>query len=323
MADPGEDELAPRQSRNLLGALQGMLADALIDRRRLHAQRGETHLSIGDFGGLHTGAQFYTYAFLHLDLERNARWRWLQQSLRRSAQLGRRRMSFKSLNDKVRQRALPQFLRAADEIEGSLIVFAIAKDFGPLSPATATSALSSWKPTVHEHLTRILYLAALCIRETSSHGQNVYWIVDQDEIASNERQLTEVTKLFGNVYSNLAVHDLGHIRVGTTQSDDGTLFIEDSAAIADLAAGATCELITALTNVSSLPVRGIVNRLPRTITPKTQRLAFWLAAPSPSLCKIVIVLHNPKRSRGGRATQLNFMPIFDLIEQTSSYPKQR
>ncbi|WP_072386532.1 hypothetical protein [Hyphomicrobium sp. CS1BSMeth3] len=325
MADPGEDELAPRQSRNLLGALQEILADALIDARRLHSQRGETHLSIGDFGGLHTGAQFYTYAFLHLDLERNARWRWLQQSLRSSEQLGRRRMSFKSLNDKVRQRVLPQFLRAVDEIEGSLVVFAIAKNFGPLSAATAKSgsALSSWKLSVHEHLTRILYLAALCVRETSSHGQNVYWIVDQDEIASNERQLTELTKLFGNVYSNLAAHDLGHIRVGTTQSDDGTLFIEDSAAIADLAAGATCELITALTNVSSLPVRGIVNRLPRTITPKTQRLAFWLAAPSPSLRKIVIVLDDPKRSGGGRATQLNLMPIFDLIEQAGSYPKQR
>lgn len=312
----------PSDSCNLLGALQGVLAGALADPRYSPSNRSETHLSIGDFGGSHTGAQFNTYAFLHLDLERNARWRLLQQSLRSSGQLDRRRMAFKSLNDKLRQRVLPHFLRAADEIEGSLIVFAIARGFGPLSAVTG-SALSCWKPNVHEHLTRILYLSALCVRETISHGQNLYWILDQDEIASNERQLTELTKLFGTVYSNLAVHDLGHIRVGTTQSDDGTLFLEDSAAIADLAAGAACEFITALVKFSSLPVRGVVNRLPRILAPKTQRLAFWLAAPSLSLRKIIIVLDDPKRSGGARATQLNLMPIFDLIEQAGSYTKRQ
>ncbi len=138
----------PSDSRNLLGVLQGILVAALADARYSPPNRSETHLSIGDFGGFHTHAQFNTYAFLNFDLERNARWRLLQRSLRSSDQLGHRRMAFKSLNDKVRQRILPHFLRAADEIQGSLIVFAIAKDFGPLSEVTG-SALSCWKPNVH------------------------------------------------------------------------------------------------------------------------------------------------------------------------------
>ena len=102
-----------------------------------------------------------------------------------------------------------------------------------------------------------------------------------------------------------------------------TLFLEDCAAIADLAAGAACEFISSLVTFSSLPVRGIVNRLPRTITPKTQRLAFWLAAPSPSLRKLIVVLDDPKRSGGGRATQLNLMPIFDVIERAGSIGERR
>jgi hypothetical protein len=143
----------------------------------------------------------------------------------------------------------------------------------------------------------------------------LYWIVDQDEVASNDRQLRELTKLFAHAYSNLAVHGLRHLRVATTRSDDGTLFLEDCAAIPDLAAGAACEFISSLVTFSSLPVRGIVSRLPRTISPKTQRLAFWLAAPSRTLGKIVVVLDDPKRTGGGRATQLNLMPMFDVTER--------
>ncbi len=63
--------------------------------------------------------------------------------------------------------------------------------------------------------------------------------------------------------------------------------------------------------------------MPRTIAPKTKRLAFWLASPSLSLRKIIIVLDDPKRSGVARATQLNLMPIVDLIEQTGSYTKRR
>ena len=148
MTELDERQAGPAKPRNLLIVLQELLAGALGDTCYPRENRGQTLVSLGDFSGSHDGARFNTYAFLHFDLERNARWRWLQQSLRTSKQLGRRRMSFKSLNDKIRQRALPGFLQAADEIEGALNVFAIAKEFGPFVEVTAESASahSCWSP---------------------------------------------------------------------------------------------------------------------------------------------------------------------------------
>lgn len=205
--------------------------------------RTQTLLMTADFSGQHSGQHFDTYAFLFLDLDRNQSWFSAQREFRRSVLRAPRRMAFKSMNDNKRRRALVPFLRLANEMEGCLFLFAISKTggsmFSPRQQGDASSdILASWKPRVQERLLRILHLSGFLTAGLSVAGQDLLWIIDKDEIASNVDQLTQLTKVFGQISSHYLEHDLRHIRCGTTGSDDGSLALEDLAAIPNLAAGA-------------------------------------------------------------------------------------
>jgi len=62
----------------------------------------------------------------------------------------------------------------------------------------------------------------------------------------------------GNILSNYVKHDLGQLRCGTTNCDNGSLQIEDLATIADLAAGATSEMATLYSVEDTMPRSAIV-----------------------------------------------------------------
>ncbi len=283
-----------------------------------NGDRGRTLLSVCDFSGSHRSALFNTYAFLSLDMDKSSWWLNGQRAFRRDVFRGGRRLSFKALNDDRRRKVLPIFLDAANAIDGALMVVAIAKDFGSLFSEDDPSPdkeqlLAHWKLSVHEHLLRITHLGAVFVALTSKPGQNVYWITDHDDIASNERQLRALTNVTTRVWSNTLTHDLGHIRIGTMSSDDGSFALEDLAAITDLAAGSTCEAISAMARQGTFPVRGIVNRLPVGLTSKTQRLLHWLSLLGCRLGRTVIVIDQPSGHRP-RLSKLSFQQIPALIE---------
>lgn len=224
-------------------------------------------------------------------------------------------MSFKGLNDAVKRRSLPLFLDAAELIQGALVVFAIRKDVGSLFQREETDTrreerLAQWKPSVHEHLLRVLHLGAVAMACTSNEGQDVLWTTDSDAVASNTTQLTALTELFGTTCSHLLPHHMGHLRCGTTQSDDGTLALEDLNAVSDLAAGATCELLSAMDRQQLFPRKGVISPLPNGLSAKSKRLSWWLAQTGQPLKKAIIVvdLGGPE-SDGPRATRLQFQPI--------------
>ena len=182
-----------------------------------NGDRGRTLLSVCDFSGSHRSALFNTYAFLSLDMDKSSWWLNGQRAFRRDVFRGGRRLSFKALNDDRRRKVLPIFLDAANAIDGALMVVAIDKDFGSLFSEDDPSPdkeqlLAHWKLSVHEHLLRITHLGAVFVALTSKPGQNVYWITDHDDIASNERQLRALTNVTTRVWSNTLTHDLGHIR---------------------------------------------------------------------------------------------------------------
>lgn len=283
-----------------------------------NGHRGRTLLSVSDFSGSHRNALFNTYAFLSMDVDKLGWWLDGQRTFRRDTLKDRRRLSFKALNDRGRRKVLPLFLSAANEIEGALMVVAIAKDFGSLfEPRTPggenETLLLAWKRGVHEHLLRIVHLGGLFTALTTKPGQNVLWVADQDEIASNERQLRALTDLSVRVWGNMLTHDLGHVRIGTTWSDDGSLALEDLAAITDLAAGSACEAVSAMVRQGVFPVPGIVNRLPVGLTDKTEFLLHWLSQTDRPLRRTLIVVDQPPPRRP-RLTKLSIQLVPALIE---------
>jgi hypothetical protein len=219
-----------------------------------------------DFGGQHKGQYFDTYAFLVFDLDQISGWLDGQRLFRRKVMPKARRMCFKGMNDKYRRQALVPFLTLADRIDGWLVLFAVSKAGGSLFGHFAETPdgddlVAGWKPAVRERLLRILHLSAFLLSGLSSHGQNVLWVIDEDEVAANVNQLTQLTNVFSRISSNSLAHGLGHLRCGTTRSDDGTLALEDLVAICDLAAGAFCEVTTSMFSRGLFPKNNVITAL--------------------------------------------------------------
>jgi hypothetical protein len=298
-----------------IGSLLASVFDKAA-RSRPHAfpnveSRGQTLLMVADFGGQHKGEHYDTYAFLVLDLERNCNWLERQQLFRRTVMPNARRMSFKAMNDNRRRQGFIPFLKLAADIKGWLVVFAVSKTGGSVFGRTESvdkgeDLLSGWKPSVRERLLRVIHLSAFLLSGLSSPGQSVLWIIDEDEIAANVRQLTQITKVFARISSNLINHDLRHLRCGTTRSDDGRLVLEDLAAVADLGAGALSEVATAMINQGLFPRRGVITALPTTLTLKSRVLATWFASDVGSLRRLCCFIDLNTTSPSMRATMLQW-----------------
>lgn len=257
--------------------------------------RGRTLLLAADFGGQHKGPHFETYAFLILDLDRNTQWLEGQRHFRSHVLPNRRRMSFKAMNDSQRRDALVSFLDLAHDIEGWLVLFAISKNGISLfsdrdEDPEANALLSGWKPAVQERLMRILHLSAFLVSGLSVPGQNLLWFIDEDDVAANVDQLTQLTALFAQVASHYLPHSLGHIRCGTARSDDGSLSLEDLVAISDLSAGAFCEIATDLVRADRFPRQGVFTPVPAGQSWKNRVMATWLAGDGGELLRLPCII---------------------------------
>ncbi|WP_246647353.1 hypothetical protein [Rhizobium laguerreae] len=254
----------PTFSPEGVGAFLGdsLNADLLANRSEFpFLTRGRTLLLVADFGGHHEKQHFDTYTFLILDLAKNQDWLAQQRQFRDAILPNRRRMSFKALNDGMRRQALVPFMQAAAGIEGYLAQFAISKAggsffTGPAEDEVGAELLKRWKPNVQKRLLRVLHLSAFLLSGLSSPGQDVLWIIDEDDIAANVSLLTDLTQLFQRVMASYFSHSLRHIRCSTTGiADDGSLVLEDLAAIADLTTGALANYAQGLSMRRCFPER--------------------------------------------------------------------
>lgn len=272
-------------------ALLGLLSKSL-GTGFPRGERGKTLLTAADFSGTHSGSLFTSYAFLTIDLDRNDDW-FSAQQLFRQRELRRRRMSYKALNDSARRRALPSFLLMSDCLVGALTIIVVPRDFGALvrrAEGASDANLDRWKPGVREHLLRVSHLGGMITAHLSSPGQDVFFITDQDEIASNQAQLTRLADIVGRTIGHSSPHGFGHLRVGTTKSDNGSLMLEDLAAIADLSAGAVCDIMGSMAEMGFAPRHRIIMPLPEGVTAKSRMIGMWLSKRKSSLRRSIIML---------------------------------
>jgi hypothetical protein len=274
--------------------------------------RGQTLMMAADFGGQHKGQYFDTYAFLVFDLDHNSRWLAGQRLFRQKMMPTARRMCFKAMNDKYRRQALVPFLTLADCINGWLVLFAVSKAGGSLFGQifNGDDLLAGWKPAVRERLLRILHLSTFLLSGLSSHGQNVLWVIDEDEVAANADQLTQLTNVFARISSNSLAHGLGHLRCGSTRLDDGSLALEDLAAICDLAAGAFCEVTTSMFSEGLFPKHNVITALPGGLSWKSQVISSWLAPNNNySLHRLSCVIQLDTTSSGINASMIQWHAV--------------
>jgi hypothetical protein len=244
-----------------------------------------TILITSDYSGEHRSARHQVLSFLLADIERCRKWDEARLELRAKFFADKRRMSFKRLGDRQRQRALKPFLEAADNIPGLAFTVAIDSSIDSLfaSPVPLDldnpdfAVFRAWKRKTLEKAFRAIHFIALLLAGLSSPGQNVLWFTDEDAIAANPDRLGQLTNLFAWITSSYLTFNLGHLRCGTTQCDDGSMRIEDLAAVPDLVAGAVSEQLQLVHNVGPDMSSSVFWLHRSDFSPKTSFITWWLA----------------------------------------------
>jgi hypothetical protein len=248
-----------------------------------------------DYGGQHSASDFEALAFLIADAGRLRAWLEARQRFRERWLPDARRMSFKSLNDRLRANALPDFLELADHVHGLLFVVLVDKQVGTLfkesgdEPSELENRLNaSWQPKTIDKALKICHFLSLMLAGLTRELQDVLWITDQDDVAANTQRHRELVQVFGNVASHYLEHTLGHLRIATTQSDTGKRDLEDLVSIPDLAAGAICQVLNESRSAGLFPVQGVISPMVGDASTKLQRLMNWFSDRRSNLKRLVI-----------------------------------
>ena len=237
--------------------------------------------------------RYKTYSFFVIGRSGAEYFNGMRKFLRHDFCLGKRRMSFKGMNDGLKLRALPAFLDIASATRGFVLTFAVdlriqcmfADQWLQISPEW-----SSFKKKVLEDMLRVAHFGALAVMVAFSSGQNVTWFTDSDSIVANEAH----EQLFGKLAQAcirmfLPEETIGQVGFGLTSADDGSLEIEDFAAIPDLVAGALCETLDCLGN-SGLQVTSKIALNKPKVTAKTDLIGEWMCKTKCPLKKFGVVL---------------------------------
>ena len=298
-----------------LADLLGGILDAADARHPNHFPsviRGSTLCIAADFSGQNKGQNYEVYSFLVFDLDRSAHWAKLRADLRTSIDLRKRRMSFKALNDVQRRKALVPFLNIADMLNGSLVSFAVSKNQQSLFEGDLShppKELLLWKSKVCEKVLRVSHFLALLSSRYSVPSQNLMVFIDEDDIAANDAQLTSFTKVVSNISSHYLRHGLGHLRVGTSRSENGDLILEDLLAIPDLAAGAIAEISRRMSHAEYLPRPNLIVPLPETVSTKAKLVGLWLSDARANLKKELIFLDLQDDGKKMKASHVKFQQM--------------
>lgn len=247
--------------------------------------RAETLIVTSDYSGQHKASKFESYAFLFANLEAWPEWEQRRIEVRKIHRSEGRRVSFKKLGDALKQRMLPDFLQAANLLPGLCVCVLIDKAIpsmfrkeGPLDFSEPDLAPFSHYPRIaFEKLLRVVHLVSFFLAGLTMPGQNILWFTDQDDIAANDTGVVELTRIWENILSHYLQHDVGHLRCGTTASDNGSLQIEDLAAIPDLVAGAIVDAINSYAAAGTIPALGLLTPPPDNVSPKAREIIGWFS----------------------------------------------
>jgi hypothetical protein len=233
----------------------------------------------------------------------SAAWMESRSVLRRTLLPDGRRMAYKGLNDRHRREALQPFLRAADLYPGNLFVFLVNKGVAALFDDPGSErlfpelivAVRNWKSKSFQRLLLVATLGSLLVSALSEHGQDLLWVIDQDEIAANPKKHNDAGHVIHHCISTYAPANTGRLTFVTTEADVNNRMLDDVVAIADLAAGC---LVDAFGKREDMPPSAGLWVPPSASLPtKGKTILRWLAQSGTALDRVVVVLdQNPDHS---------------------------
>ena len=273
-----------------------------------------TIIASSDYSGEHSKSNIMIYSFLLADLSSINIWDKKRQQIRQKYLPDNRRISFKNLSDIHRKRILEPFLNSTNHLNGISFSVAIDKRIKSLFENNSLfdmnnyefHELRNWKKdTIEKAFTVMHFLSILCSGLLKKH-QNIFWFTDQDSIAANDNRVIFMTKLFSWILSNYLTLNLGHLKFGTTKCDNGSLLIEDLAAIPDLIAGAVAEQLnisfTDRSNFSNTAFYIYRNDLQE----KSSKITWWYANTNSLLKRYLCIIDIDDETKKHRVSWFHF-----------------
>jgi hypothetical protein len=236
-----EDEVAKRLSSSLAArelAVPGSFPDL----------RADSHLVIAcDYSGEHKAADFQVLTFLLADRPSVlGAWEHERLRVRQEYLADGRRLAFKDLSDRQRQRALGPFLVASGRMNGIVMSVAVEKSLASSRFGYHFAEFADVKPLVLAKLLRIAVCGSVLVGGLSANAQNLLWITDDDEVVSNERMRTATQTVVTALLRRCCPHHLGSVDFGIASAFDDGRRAEDLCAIPDLVGGAVAEIMNPL-----------------------------------------------------------------------------
>jgi len=204
-----------------------------------------------DYSGQHKEATHEAYSFLITTDQAIEQWLPGLKEFRQTRLPDNRRLSFKKLNENMRWKALPAFLKLVGKLEGNLITFLIDRNIGPFIPGGPEEAIKLFpdcfdagaKHGTVEKMVRIAGFLALITTALRNEDQKSQWISDHDEALDSYNKREQFARLSGYFSFGLSGwRQPADSMFGTTEHPDSSYWAEDFAAIPDLVAGAYCKL---------------------------------------------------------------------------------
>jgi len=261
-------------------------------------------MSASDYSGSHSRSRYWVYSCLYASEADSLNWPEQRRLWRQQCLPDGRRLSYKTLNDGMRARALGPFLDNAELLSGALITIAVDKDMNWLTTSPATVATLSrlgalsgrWGPAAFELMSRITLLWSLGLAALCQPNQHVTWITDEDDIAANDDRHTDLLNWaakFCGLFINCPMQQLD---VSTTAADNGARGLEDFVAIPDLCAGMLGELVNSSHMSGGADNSNCIDLA--SVKPKAGLLSDWYFTSSESLRRIAIVIKRNERGEG-------------------------
>ena len=278
-------------------------------------RRGETIFIFSDYSGQQPSSDFYVYSFLFVDINHCHEWFKKINLVREGYLSDGRRMSFKNLKDRQRDKALHPFLNAANIIPGLVITFLVDKRISTLVgdnqvdlDNNLVQVFGVWKKAVLETLLKIMHFNCLMISGLSRENQDIYWVTDNDDFTSNDVLLNFSTNIFAHFINHYLSHNLRHIRFGPLKyTDDGSRKLEDFCAIPDLVSGTLSEICTGYNKLGvKFHERLIIPRL-ESISTKSKRIMNWLSDDKQNLKRLTCMISSIENSNRLNITWLKFI----------------
>jgi hypothetical protein len=208
-----------------------------------------------DYSGQHRQATHQVYSFLVTTWDTLQDWLPLRAEFRAKFLSDGRSLSFKQLREPVRRRAYPHFLELVGRLPANLITVMIDNRVGSFAeggPAEIAEIfddcfIAGASPTTIEKIYRLALLIALLQSGLRNEQQPSLWISDHDETLDT----FDKRENFGRLASYLSFGLTGWRNPAdqnflTTGAKNTPNWVEDLAAIPDIAAGACAQLANTL-----------------------------------------------------------------------------